>query len=143
MEKAVWHTVVEPVIREHLIRKYVPKDPIDPLVLRLSAMYWLFQELVGNWRSGHRLTIDQKMKIIHLVVWNFTRLQQEHYEYASDVMYPGIVRRQGFDNPRESVPYPVDVALCETSDEEEYDTAVSDETAKQVADLMIACKEFQ
>ena len=154
MEKALWHTIVEPMVREHLTRKYVPKE--DPLVLRLSAMYWLFQELVGNCKSGHTLTLDQKMKLIRLLVWNFTRLQQEQAAYderESEVMFPRIeaftedeICCECFDNAGETVPHPVDVhdvALCETSDEEEYDTSISSETAKQIAELMLACKEFQ
>jgi hypothetical protein len=68
-------------------------------------------------------------------------------------MIPGIetftedkIRRQGFDDSRQPIPHTVDihdVALCETSDEEEYDTAVSCETAEQIAQLVLACKELK
>ena len=156
MEKIVWDTLVVPGLREHLTRKYVPKEPIEPLVYKVTAFYWLMQELVGNWKSGRRLNLDQKAKLLELLVWNFTRLQQEQAAYdecESEVMFPGIeafaeykVRRQGFDYPRETVPHAVDVhdvALCETSDEEEYDTSISCETTEKIAQLVLACKEFQ
>jgi hypothetical protein len=152
MEKVAWG-FIEPIIRERLIQKYVPTDP---LVYKITAFYWLMQELVGNWKAGRRLTLDQKAKLLELLVWNFTRLQQEqaaYDEYQPEVMIPGIetftedkVRRQGFDYPRESVPHAVDVhdvALCETSDEEEYDTSISSETTEKIAQLVLACKEFQ
>jgi uncharacterized protein YeaC (DUF1315 family) len=155
MEKVVWE-FMEPIIRERLIDKYVPKEPIDPLVYKVTAFYWLMQELVGNWKSGRRLTLDQKAKLLELLVWNLSRVQQEqaaYNEYESDVVIPGIetftedkIRRQGFDYPRETVPHPIDVhdvALCETSDEEEYDTSISSETTEQIAQLVLACKEFQ
>ena len=153
MEKAVWDTLVAPQLRKKLIRKYVPEDP---LVYKITAFYWLFQELIGNWKSGARLTLEQKATLLQLLVWNLSRVQQEqtaYDEYESEIMIPGIesftedkIRRQGFDNPRESIPHPVDVhdvALCETSDEEEYDTSISCETAEQIAQLVLACKEFQ
>ena len=156
----MWDTLIAPSLREQLIRKYVPPErsdaSLDPLVYKVTAFYWLGQELVGNWKSGRRLTLDQKAKLLELLVWNLSRAQQEqaaYDEYESEVMFPGIetfteyeVRRHGFDNPRESIPHAVDVhdvALCETSDEEEYDTTVSCETTEQIAQLMLACKEFQ
>jgi hypothetical protein len=148
--------LIEPEIRRRLIERYVPKEPIDPLVFKLTAFYWLGQELVGNWKTGKRLTIDQKTKLLELLVWNLSRVQQEqtaYDEYESEVMIPGIetfaeyeIRRQGFDDARETIPHSIDVhdvALCETSDEEEYDTSISSETTEQVAKLVIACKEFQ
>ena len=153
MEKALWHTIVEPMVREHLTRKYVP---VDPLVYKVTAVYWLFQELVSNWKRGHRLTLDQKAKLLQLLVWNFARLQQEQAAYdesESYVMFPRVetftedeICCECLDNAGETVPHPIDihdVALCETSDEEEYDTSISGETAKQIAELMLACKEFQ
>jgi len=156
MEKVVWDTMIVPELRQRLIEKYVPKEPVNPLVYKATAFYWLLQELIGNWKSGRRLTMDQKAQLIQLLVWNLSRVQQEqtaYDEYKSEIMIPGIesftedkIRRQGFDNPRESVPHAVDVhdvALCETSDEEEYDTSISCETAEQVAQLVLACKEFQ
>ena len=166
MEKALWDNVIAPDLRQRLIDKYVPKEPhgtshlrcegTDPLVYKVTSFYWLLQELVGNWKNGKRLTIEQKTQLLQLLVWNLTRLEQEqtaHDEYESEIMCPGIeaftedkIRRQGFDNPRETVPHPVDVhdvALCETSDEEEYDTRVSCETAEQISQLVLACKEFQ
>jgi len=166
MEKAVWDTLVAPGLRQRLIEKYVPKEPhgtshlrcegTDPLVYKATAFYWLLQELIGNWKSGKRLTLDQKTQLIQLLVWNLSRVQQEqtaYDEYEAEVVVPGIetftedkIRRQGFDNPRESVPHTIhvhDVALCETSDEEEYDTSISCETAEQIAQLVLACKEFQ
>jgi ribosomal protein L24 len=125
-------------------------------VYKVTAFYWLLQELVGNWKSGKRLTLDQKAQLIQLLVWNLTRLEQEqaaYDEYESDIMIPGVeafteneIRRQGFDDPRKTIPHPVDihdVALCETSDEEEYDTSVSCETTEQIAQLVLACKELQ
>jgi len=163
MEKAVWDNLIAPDLRQRLIDKYVPKEPhgtshlrcegTDPLVYKLTSFYWLLQELVGNWKSGKRLTIDQKSKLLELLVWNLTRLEQEQAAYESEVVIPGIeaftedkIRRQGFDYPRETIPHTIDVhdvALCETSDEEEYDTSVSCETTEQIAQLMLACKEFQ
>jgi hypothetical protein len=159
----MWDTLIAPGLREQLIRKYVPKEPhgtsiegTDPLVYKVTAFYWLLQELVGNWKAGRRLTLDQKAQLIQLLVWNLTRLQQEqtaHDEYESEIMCPGIetftenkIRRQGFDNPRETIPHAIDVhdvALCETFDEEEYDTSISCETTEQIAQLVLACKEFQ
>jgi hypothetical protein len=161
MEKAVW-ALMEPRLREQLIRKYVPGtshlrcEGTDPLVYKATAFYWLGQELVGNWKAGKRLTLDQKAKLLELLVWNLSRLEQEqaaYDEHESEIMIPGIeaftedkIRRQGFDDSRETVPHAVDihdVALCETSDEEEYDTSVSCETTEQIAQLVLACKEFQ
>ena len=125
------------MVREHLTRKYVPKE--DPLVLRLTAVYWLFQELIGNWKSGHRLTLDQKMKLIRLLVWNFTRLQQEQAAY-DEREFPRIeafaedeICCECFDNAGETVPHPIDVD----------DINISQDTTKQIAELMLACKEFQ
>ena len=148
--------LIEPEIRRRLVEKYVPKEPVDPLVYKATAFYWLGQELVGNWKNGKRLTIDQKAKLLELLVWNLTRLEQEqaaYDEYESEIVIPGIesfteyeIRRQGFDDTRETIPHAVnvhDVALCETSDEEEYDTSVSCETTEQIAKLVLACKEFQ
>jgi uncharacterized protein YeaC (DUF1315 family) len=156
MEKAMWDNVIAPDLRQRLIDKYVPKEPIDPLVYKVTSFYWLLQELVGNWKSGKRLTLEQKTQLLQLLVWNLSRAQQEqtaYDEYESEIVVPGIetfteyeVRRQGFDYPREAVPHPVDihdVALCETSDEEEYDTSVSRETTEQIAQLVLACKELQ
>jgi len=159
----MWDNVIAPDLRQRLIQRYVPSegsyaslDRQDPLVYKVTAFYWLLQELVGNWKSGKRLTLEQKTQLLQLLVWNLSRTQQEqtaYDEYESEVMCPGIeaftedkIRRQGFDNPRQTVPHPVDVhdvALCETSDEEEYDTSVSSETTEQIAQLMLACKEFQ
>lgn len=158
MEKAVWDNVIAPDLRQRLIDKYVPAslDRQDPLVYKVTSFYWLLQELVGNWKSGKRLTLEQKTQLLQLLVWNLSRVQQEqsaYDEYESEVVVPGIeaftqdkIRRQGFDYPRETVPHAVDVhdvALCETFDEEEYDTSVSSETTEQIAQLVLACKEFQ
>ena len=156
MEKLVWDTIIVPDLRKKLIEKYVPKEPIDPLVYKVTAFYWLLQELVGNWKTGRRLTIEQKTKLLQLLVWNLSRTQQEqtaYDEYESEVVIPGIealtedkVRRQGFDYTREAVPHAVDVhdvALCETSDEEEDDTGISSETTEKIAELVLACKEFE
>ena len=156
MEKAIWNNVIAPDLRQRLIDKYVPKEPVDPLVYKVTAFYWLLQELVGNWKAGKRLTLDQKSKLLELLVWNLARLEQEqsaYDEYEPEVMVPGIesftedkIRRQGFDDTRQTIPHTVDVhdiTLCETFDEEEYDTSVSCETAEQIAQLVLACKEFQ
>ena len=162
----MWDTLIAPGLRERLIDKYVPKEPhgtshlrcegTDPLVYKVTAFYWLLQELIGNWKSGKRLTLDQKTQIIQLLVWNLSRVQQEqaaYDEYESEIVIPGIesftedkVRRQGFDYARETVPHAIDIhdiALCETFDEEEYDTSISCETAEQIAQLVLACKEFK
>ena len=141
------------MVREHLTRKYVP---VDPLVYKVTAVYWLFQELVSNWKRGHRLTLDQKAKLLQLLVWNFARLQQEQAAYdesESYVMFPRVetftedeICCECLDNTGETVPHPIDihdVALCETSDEEEYDTSISSETAEQIAQLVLACKELE
>ena len=131
MEKVVWNTLIAPELRQRLIDKYVPKEPIDPIVLKFTAFYWLFQELVGNWKSGRRLTLDQKAQLVQLLVWNLSRVQQEQ----ADVVIPGIetftVRRQGFDYPRETIPHAVD-----------DDINISDETTEQIAQLVLACKEL-
>jgi len=163
MEKVIWDTLIVPDLRQRLIEKYVPHgtshlrcEGTEPLVYKVTAFYWLMQELVGNWKAGNRLTLDQKAKLLELLVWNLTRLEQEqaaYDEYESEVVMPcretfteDEIRRQGFDYPRETIPHAVDVhdvALCETSDEEEYDTSISCETTEQIAQLMIACKELQ
>jgi hypothetical protein len=151
MEKAAW-AVIEPGLRQRLIEKYVPGtshlrcEGTDPLVYKVTAFYWLLQELVGNWKAGKRLTLDQKAKLLELLVWNLSQVQQEqaaYDEYQPNIMIPGIesftedeVRRQ---DPRETIPHAVDVALCE----EEYDTTVSCETAEQIAQLVLACKELE
>ena len=162
MEKAAW-AIMEPRLREQLIRKYVPPERSDaslarqdPLVYKATAFYWLGQELVGNWKAGKRLTIDQKEKLLELLVWNLSNLHQDQAyrdEYESEILMPcretfteDEIRSCSFQNTRETIPHAVDihdVALCETSDEEEYDTSISCETTEQIAQLMIACKEFQ
>ena len=109
MEKIVWDTLVVPGLRERLIERYVPKEPIDPLVYKVTAFYWLLQELMGNWKSGRRLTLDQKVKLLELLVWNFTRLQQEQ----ADIMI------------------------------DSFDINISQETTEQIAQLVLACKEFK
>lgn len=137
MEKVVWETLVVPGLRERLIRKYVPVEPTDPLVYKVTSFYWLMQELIGNWKSGKRLPLEQKAQLLQLLVWNLTRLEQEQTAYdEGESEYK--IRRQGFDYPRETVPH--DVALCETSDE---DTSISSETTEQIAQLVLACKEFK
>jgi uncharacterized protein YeaC (DUF1315 family) len=139
MEKVVWETLVVPGLRERLIRKYVPVEPTDPLVYKVTSFYWLMQELIGNWKSGKRLALEQKAQLLQLLVWNLTRLEQEQTAYdEGESEYK--IRRQGFDYPRETVPRDVDVALCETSDE---DTSISSETTEQIAQLVLACKEFK
>jgi hypothetical protein len=127
MEKAVWHTIVEPMVREHLTRKYVP---IDPLVYKVTAVYWLFQELVSNWKRGHRLTLDQKAKLLQLLVWNFARLQQEQAAYDEREFPEDEICCECLDNAGETVPYSVDINI-------------SHDTTEQIAELVLACKEFQ
>ena len=99
MENVVWR-FMEPIIREHLIQKYVPEEP---LVYKITAFYWLFQEIIGNWKAGRRLTLDQKAQLIELLVWNLSRVQH---------------------------------TLCEE------DINISQETTEQIAQLVLACKEF-
>jgi len=144
MEKVVWETLVVPGLRERLIRKYVPVEPTDPLVYKVTSFYWLMQELIGNWKSGKRLALDQKAQLLQLLVWNLTRLEQEQTAYdegeSEETFAEYKIRRQGFDYPRETVPHDVDVALCETSDE---DIDISQETTEPIAQLVLACKEFQ
>jgi uncharacterized protein YeaC (DUF1315 family) len=77
MEKVVWDTIIAPSLREQLIRKYVPNEPVDPLVYKVTAFYWLLQELVGNWKMGQRLTIDQKTQLLQLLVWNLSQIEPE------------------------------------------------------------------
>ena len=103
MENVVWR-FMEPIIREHLIQKYVPEEPIEPLVYKITAFYWLFQEIIGNWKAGRRLTLDQKAQLIELLVWNLSRVQH---------------------------------TLCEE------DINISQETTEQIAQLVLACKEFK
>jgi hypothetical protein len=103
MENVVWR-FMEPIIREHLIQKYVPEEPIEPLVYKITAFYWLFQEIIGNWKAGRRLTLDQKAQLIELLVWNLSRVQH---------------------------------TLCVE------DINISQETTEQIAQLVLACKEFK
>jgi len=158
MEKVAW-AVIEPGLRQRLIDKYVPGNShlrcegTDPLVYKATAFYWLLQELVGNWKAGNRLTLDQKAKLLELLVWNLSNLHQDQAycdEYESEILMPcretfteDEIRSCSFQNTRETIPHAVDVALCETFDEEEYDTTVSCETTEQIAQLVLACKEFQ
>jgi hypothetical protein len=106
MEKVIWDTLIVPDLRQRLIEKYVPGtshlrcEGIDPLVYKVTAFYWLLQELVGNWKTGKRLTLDQKAKLLELLVWNLSQVQQEQVAYEDDI-------------------------------------------DEQVAQLMLACKEFQ
>ena len=126
MEKIVWDTLVVPGLRERLIERYVPKEPhgtshlrcegTDPLVYKVTAFYWLMQELVGNWKSGKRLTLDQKAQLLQIIVWNLTTLQQEQTAYESDVVIPEF---------------------------ESFDINISQETTEQIAQLVLACKEFK
>jgi hypothetical protein len=130
MDKVVWK-IFEPVIRDHLVQKYVPKEPIDPLVIQIVALYWMFQELVKFWKTKQRLTFEQKKKVLHLLIWNLSRVQQEqasYNEYQSDAGIETLTEDESFR----------DVVFGE----EEYDTAVSSETAEQIAQLVLACKEF-
>lgn len=104
MEKVIWDTMIVPGLREQLIRKYVPEtshlrcEGTDPLVYKVTAFYWLLQELVGNWKTGRRLTIDEKAKLLELLVWNLARAREE--------------------------------------------AAYEDDIDEQVAQLVLACKEF-
>ena len=106
MEKVIWDTLIVPDLRQRLIEKYVPGNShlrcegTDPLVYKVTAFYWLLQELVGNWKTGKRLTLDQKAKLLELLVWNLSQVQQEQAAYEDDI-------------------------------------------DEQVAQLMLACKEFQ
>ena len=80
MEKVIWDTLIVPDLRQRLIEKYVPGTShlrCDPLVYKVTAFYWLLQELVGNWKTGKRLTLDQKAKLLELLVWNLSQVQQE------------------------------------------------------------------
>jgi hypothetical protein len=131
MEKVVWDTIIVPVVRQHLTEKYVPTEPIDPLVYKITAFYWLLQELIGNWKVGKRLAFDQKVQLLQLIVWNLPSLAREQAAYDESTEYK--IRRQGFDIPRESIPPPV---------EEEYDITLSHETIEQITQLVLACKEF-
>lgn len=137
MEKVLWDTLVAPALRQQLIRKYVPpkgsvasldrqlhgtstegtnpKEPTDPLIYKITAFYWLLQELVGNWKAGKRLTLDQKSQLLQLLVWNISILQQEQAAY------------QAFIVPHDDA----------------HDISISQETTEQIASLVLACKEFQ
>ena len=126
MEKVLWDTLVAPALRQQLIRKYVPPngsvasidrqlhgtsiEGIDPLIYRITAFYWLLQELVGNWKAGKRLTLDQKAQLLQLLVWNISILQQEQAAYEAFTA---------------------------------SDISISQETTEQIANLVLACKEFQ
>lgn len=81
----MWDNLIAPSLREQLIRKYVPKEPVDPLVYKLTAFYWLGQELVGNWKTGQRLTLDQKAQLLELLVWNLSQVQEEQVAYEDDI----------------------------------------------------------
>ena len=115
MEKVLWDTLVAPALRQQLIRKYVPKEPTDPLIYKITAFYWLLQELVGNWKAGKRLTLDQKAQLLQLLVWNISILQQEQAAYEAFI-----------------VPH-----------DDAHDISISQETTDQIANLVLACKEFQ
>ena len=126
MEKVLWDTLVAPALRQQLIRKYVPPkgsvasldrqlhgtsiEGTDPLIYRITAFYWLLQELVGNWKAGKRLTLDQKAQLLQLLVWNISILQQEQAAYEAFTA---------------------------------ADISISQETTEQIANLVLACKEFQ
>ena len=101
MEKVVWDTLIAPGLRQRLVERYVPKEPIDPLVYKITAFYWLLQELIGFWKTGRRLTLDQKAQLIQLLVWNLSQIKPEP----------------------------------EPEPEDDID--------EQVAQLVLACKEFQ
>jgi hypothetical protein len=131
MEKVVWDTIIAPMVRQHLTEKYVPTEPVDLLVCKITAFYWLLQELIGNWKVGKRLAFDQKVQLLQLIVWNLPSLAREQAAYDESTEYK--IRRQGFDIPRESIPPPV---------EEEYDITLSHETIEQITQLVLACKEF-
>lgn len=128
MEKVAWDTLIVPSLRQRLTEKYVPEEPIDPLVYKITAFYWLLQELIGNWKVGKRLAFDQKVRLLQLVVWNLPSLAHEQAAYDESAEYK--IRRQGFDIP---IPHPV---------EEEYDITLSHETIEQITQLVLACKEF-
>jgi len=128
MEKVVWDTIISPMVRQHLTEKYVPTEPVDPLVYKITAFYWLLQELIGNWKVGKRLAFDQKVQLLQLIVWNLPSLAREQAAYDESTEYK--IRRQGFDIP---IPPPV---------EEEYDITLSHETIEQITQLVLACKEF-
>jgi hypothetical protein len=40
---------------------------------------------VGNWKTGKRLTLDQKAKLLELLVWNLSQVQQEQVAYEDDI----------------------------------------------------------
>jgi len=155
MTDVLWKTVLEPVIRKKLMDKYVP----DTFVHTLTAYYWIFQELWDRrWRTGKRLTMDERQQVIQLIIWYFRKVafeqqQAERYNYYAHVLIPMAetlseedICCDSFDESGHSIPHSIDVSdisCSETFDEIEYDTSISSETTEKIAQLVAACKEFK
>ena len=123
-----------------------------------TACLWVARELWDRrWKTGKRLSFKEKVQVISCLVRYFSVVLHEHEtkcnEYNADVLVPLIhafsqyqISGDAFNDTGHSIPHGVyehDVALCETSDEEEYDTRISEETTEQIAQLVAACKEFK
>jgi len=127
--------------------------PLEPIVAQIAALLWLFQELVGNWKSGKRLTQSEKALLIRYLWIPFQQHETHCNHHNAKVLIPLVhtfsqnnIGSNAFYDTRHTIPHRIDehdIPLCEASDEEEYDTNISSETADQIAQLVAACKEFQ
>jgi hypothetical protein len=115
----------------------------------------VLKELWDLYWCPMRLSVRQKMKLA-LLLGCLAHAKQKNAKYddcEAGILMPRVetlpenyVCRYRLKNRRNPVPhsiYPEDVCLFEASDEEEDDTAVSEETAAKVAELVAACKELQ
>lgn len=102
-----------------------------------------------------RYIIPQMFQILQLLCYA-TLAQQIEANYdrsESYVLFPVVESfpedeecSQGFYDTGNTVPHavdPQDVALFESSDEEIYDTGISEETTTKIHELTLACKEFK
>lgn len=126
---------------------------MDPLVSRIVAMMWVFKELVGQWKTGRRLSFEEKTLLVRYLLVQLHEHQARCNQSYTHILIPFIhtlaqeqIRCNAFDHTGHSVPHGIDehdITLCEAPYEEEYDTDISDETAKQIANLVMSCKELQ
>jgi hypothetical protein len=123
-----------------------------------TACMWVAKELWDRrWKTGKRLSFKEKVMVISCLIRYFSIVLQKqetsYNEKNAKILIPLIhsltqnkISGYAFNDTGQPIPHGVDeedIALCETSDEEEYDTCVSDETIEQIAQLVAACKEFK
>jgi hypothetical protein len=119
---------------------------------------FLCGDLLRRKKEGKRLTFREKWLFLQLVA-SICNTVAIHQKYAADNEYKARIlaaRVESFAeqeiNPycieqgRDSIPHTVDVhdvPALESLDEEEHDTEISEETARQILVLAAACKEFK